>query len=100
LRERRQLPSAVAGISKARRKGKSDLRAIHCRQKPGVRAMNTVRVSLAERSYDIAITSNDTAGIGPFAAARTRGRRALLVTDNHLAADRPAVSRSLREAGF
>src|SRR5437762_4358329 len=62
--------------------------------------MNTVRVSLAERSYDIGITSNDIAGIGPFAAARTQGRRAFLVTDKHLAADRPAVVRSLEQAGF
>jgi len=62
--------------------------------------MNTVRVSLAERSYDIVITSGDLAGIGPFAAARVRGRRALLISDNHLAADRPIVSRSLELAGF
>src|SRR5438067_11149069 len=66
----------------------------------GASSMNTVRVSLAERSYDIVITNGDIGGIGPFAAARTRGRRALLITDSHLAADRPAVSHSLEQAGF
>jgi len=62
--------------------------------------MNTVRVSLGERSYDIIVTSGDPAGFGPFAAARTPGRRAFLVTDEHLAPHLAAVSSSLEQAGF
>jgi len=62
--------------------------------------MNTVRVSLAERSYDIVITSRDVAGLGPFAAARTPGRRAFVVTDQNVSATLPAVVSSLQQAGF
>ena len=62
--------------------------------------MNTVRVHLGERSYDIAITSGDLAGLGPFAAARTSGRRTFLVTDEHLAVHLSPVTRSLEQAGF
>jgi 3-dehydroquinate synthase len=63
-------------------------------------AMNAVRVSLAERSYDIAVTSSDAPGLGPFAAARTTSRRAFLVTDEHLALHLSAVSGSLEQVGF
>lgn len=62
--------------------------------------MNTVRVHLGERSYDIFITDNDLAGIGSFAAARTAGRRTLVITDEHLTTHLPALTRSLEQAGF
>jgi 3-dehydroquinate synthase len=62
--------------------------------------MKPVRVHLAERSYDIVITSNDPAGLGPFAAQRTSGRRAFAVTDEHLTAHLPALTQSLELAGF
>lgn len=62
--------------------------------------MNTVRVRLAERSYDIVITSGNLDGIGPFAAARTPGRRAFLVSDEHLTVHLPALTRSFEQSGF
>lgn len=62
--------------------------------------MNNVSVSLAERSYDIVITSRDTLGLGPFAAECTPGRRALIVTDEHLTTHLPGVTLALQEAGF
>ncbi len=62
--------------------------------------MNTVRVRLAERSYDIAITHGNLDALGPFAAVRTPGRRAFVVTDEHLAVHLPALSRTLEQAGF
>ena len=34
--------------------------------------MLTVRVQLGERSYDIAVTSDDSPGLGPFARQRSR----------------------------
>jgi 3-dehydroquinate synthase len=60
----------------------------------------TVRVNLAERSYDIAVTSGDPAGLGPFARQRARGTRAFIVTDEHVAGHANLVARSLAEAGF
>src|SRR5262245_24638907 len=46
-------------------------------------AMNaeTIRVNLGPRSYDIAIATGDLAGVGPFARQRSRGKLALVVTD-------------------
>jgi 3-dehydroquinate synthase len=62
--------------------------------------MNTVRVHLGERSYDIAIGTGGLAGLGPFAAARTPGRRALIVLDEHLMPHEAGVIASLEAAGF
>lgn len=62
--------------------------------------MNTVRVQLGERSYDIVITSDDGKGIGPFAAQRTSGRRALIITDEHLTPHLDTVTKSLDNVGF
>jgi 3-dehydroquinate synthase len=60
----------------------------------------TVRVQLGERSYDIVITSDDAAGLGPFARMRTTGSRAFVVTDEHVRRHADAAAASLRAAGF
>lgn len=60
----------------------------------------TIHVNLGPRSYDIAITSDAPGGLGPFAAARTRGRLAFVVTDERVALHAHAAARSLEAAGF
>jgi 3-dehydroquinate synthase len=59
-----------------------------------------VHVNLAERSYDIVVTSNDPAGLGPFTRQRARGTQAFLVTDEHVAPRAQAVAAVLASAGF
>jgi 3-dehydroquinate synthase len=59
-----------------------------------------LRVNLGPRSYDIVITTADTAGIGPFARARSRGSSALLIADDNVAAHARLVQASLDGAGF
>src|SRR5947209_1664109 len=60
-----------------------------------------VRIDLKERAYDLVITTDDPAGIGPFARARRPGRLAVIVTDEHVALPhaRP-VAQALEAAGF
>src|SRR5438132_8097491 len=60
----------------------------------------TVRVNLDERSYDIVVTSGDSAELGPFARQRCRGTLAFVVTDDHVTAHADAASRALSSAGF
>jgi 3-dehydroquinate synthase len=60
----------------------------------------SLRVNLAERSYDLAVTSGDRAGLGPFARARARGTLALLVTDTNVAAHAEEAAASLTASGF
>ncbi|HEY7313322.1 MAG TPA: 3-dehydroquinate synthase [Gemmataceae bacterium] len=62
--------------------------------------MNTIRVQLGERSYDIAVASGDIAGLGPFARQRSKGSRAFVVADEHVTGHAEKVAASLREAGF
>jgi 3-dehydroquinate synthase len=62
--------------------------------------MLTVRVNLGERSYDVAITTGDEAGVGPFAAARARPGPALVVTDDNAVAYADATATMLGRAGF
>jgi 3-dehydroquinate synthase len=62
--------------------------------------MSSVHVDLGERSYDIHITSGDSAGIGLFAAGCTRGGRAFVVTDEHLTSYLPALIHALEQAEF
>ncbi len=62
--------------------------------------LTTVHVELGPRSYDIAITSGDLAGVGPFARQRCRATLALVVSDEHVRAHADAVSASLEAAGF
>jgi 3-dehydroquinate synthase len=63
-------------------------------------SMNTIRVRLGERSYDIVVTSGDVAGLGLFARQRTNGSRAFVVTDEHVVEHADAVAASLGAAGF
>jgi 3-dehydroquinate synthase len=62
--------------------------------------MNTIRVQLGERSYDIAITSGDASGIGSFARQRAKGGRAFIVTDEHVIEHAEKVAAALRDVGF
>jgi 3-dehydroquinate synthase len=61
--------------------------------------MNTVRVHLGERSYDI-VVADDPAGLGHFARDRAVGERAFLVSDEHLVSHLPLLTASLERAGF
>jgi 3-dehydroquinate synthase len=61
--------------------------------------MLTLHVQLGERSYDIAVTTDDD-GLGPFARQRTAGSLCLVVGDEHVAAHAEAVRTALRAAGF
>jgi 3-dehydroquinate synthase len=60
----------------------------------------TVRVNLGPRSYDIHVTSNDLAGVGPFARQRAKGSLALVVTDEHVTPHTANVAEALRASGF
>jgi 3-dehydroquinate synthase len=60
----------------------------------------TVRVNLAERSYDIHIGAGDLAGLGPFARERARGALAFVATDRNAAAHARAAGQALAAAGF
>jgi 3-dehydroquinate synthase len=60
----------------------------------------TIHVNLGPRSYDIAITSDDSTGLGPFAAERTRGRLAFVVTDERVAPHARKAAQALETAGF
>jgi 3-dehydroquinate synthase len=62
--------------------------------------MQTIRVQLGERSYDINVTSGDAAGLGPFAQQRAKGSRAFVITDEHVIEHAEKVAASLRDAGF
>src|SRR4051794_35400619 len=62
--------------------------------------MKTIHVNLGERSYDVAITSGDQAGLGPFARTRSRGTLAVVVADENVIAHADAAAASLSAAGF
>jgi 3-dehydroquinate synthase len=62
--------------------------------------MATVRVNLGERSYDIAIVSDDRAGLGPFARQRARGSLAFVVGDENTRPHAGAAAAALDAAGF
>ena len=62
--------------------------------------MLSIRVQLGERSYDIAVTSEDVSDVGPFARQRAKGTRVFIVTDEHVIAHAENVTASLRDAGF
>jgi 3-dehydroquinate synthase len=63
-------------------------------------AMTILHVNLGQRSYDVAVTSGDQTGLGPFALARSQGRLALVVADENVVAHADAVATSLSAAGF
>ena len=63
--------------------------------------MHTVRVNLGPRSYDIALTTADPAGVGPFARrCLPRSPLALVVCDANTERHGRGVEASLQEAGF
>jgi 3-dehydroquinate synthase len=62
--------------------------------------MQTVRVNLAERSYDIVITSDDADGMGPFARARAQASLAFFVGDEHVQPHAEAAEAALSKSGF
>jgi 3-dehydroquinate synthase len=62
--------------------------------------MTTVRVELAERSYDVVVTSGASAGLGPFARQRVHGEQALVVGDDNTQTHAAAASAALEGAGF
>jgi 3-dehydroquinate synthase len=62
--------------------------------------MKSLRVPLAERSYDMVITRNDLAGVGAFARERCAGTGAFLVVDENVAVHADRVRAGLEGAGF
>jgi 3-dehydroquinate synthase len=61
---------------------------------------STVHVNLGPRSYDIVVTSDDRAGVGPFARQRAGGSLAFVVTDEHVAVHAHATGTALQGSGF
>ncbi len=62
--------------------------------------MNTVGVELGPRRYDIAVTSGDLRGVGPFARARLRGSAVFVVGDDNVRPHAAVVAEALAAAGF
>lgn len=62
--------------------------------------MQSIRVQLGERSYDIAVTYGEIGGLGSFARQRSSGSRAFVVTDEHVIDRACKAEGSLRDAGF
>ncbi len=62
--------------------------------------MKSLRVQLAERSYDIVVTRNELDGVGAFARSRCKGSSALIIADEKVAAHAALVQKSLLAAGF
>jgi 3-dehydroquinate synthase len=63
--------------------------------------MQTVRVNLGPRSYDIAITTREPAGVGPCArAALPKSQLALVIADSNTAVHGRAVESALAATGF
>ncbi len=62
--------------------------------------MNSLRVHLAERGYDIVITRNDLAGAGAFARARAAGRSAFLIVDEKVTHHAALIQAGLEKSGF
>lgn len=60
----------------------------------------TLRVSLLERSYDIAVASHALPQVGAFARQRSAGTTALVITDANARPHAEIVAESLRGAGF
>jgi len=60
----------------------------------------TIRVNLGERGYDIVVTGDDLAGLGPFARQRCRGMSAIVVTDQNVEKLAKGVLASLQAVNF
>ncbi len=63
-------------------------------------AVNVVGVELGPRRYDIAVTSGDPRGVGPFARARLHGSAAFVVGDEHVRPHAEIAEEALAAAGF
>jgi 3-dehydroquinate synthase len=61
---------------------------------------SSLRVNLAERSYDLTVTHGDTDGVGPFARRRVKGSQAFVITDEHVVRHAEAVATALTNSGF
>lgn len=59
-----------------------------------------VHVKLGPRSYDIAITTGDAEGVGPFARQRNPGTLAIVVTDENAQAHARAAAVALANVGY
>jgi 3-dehydroquinate synthase len=62
--------------------------------------MAVVRVNLAERSYDIVVTSDDASGLGDFARRYAAGFQAFLVTDAHVVPHARSAATALEKSGL
>jgi 3-dehydroquinate synthase len=62
--------------------------------------MTNVRVNLGQRSYDIAIATDEIATLGRFARERCRGTLVLVVTDEHAAIHARTAVGALEKAGY
>src|ERR1700730_5722980 len=62
--------------------------------------MSVIRVQLGVRSYDIVVTTNDVAGIGPFVRQRLSAKRAFVIADENVATHANQITESLTAAGF
>jgi 3-dehydroquinate synthase len=62
--------------------------------------MTTIQVRLGERSYDIRVTGDDRAGLGPFARERCAGTLAFVVGDENVGPHAAAALDALAAAGF
>jgi len=60
----------------------------------------SLRVQLAERSYDIVVTTDSLSRIGAFARERSKGSTALVITDENARAHAEPAQQSLNAAGF
>src|SRR5271156_5769991 len=69
---------------------------------PRARPMNphSLRVNLAERSYDIVITAGAVSQVGALARPRTKAQKALIVTDVNAKVHALPIQQSLAAAGF
>ncbi len=59
-----------------------------------------LRVNLGPRSYDIAVTTADLGGFGPFARERCTASKAFMVADENVSKHAETVARSLHAAGI
>jgi 3-dehydroquinate synthase len=60
----------------------------------------SLRVDLGPRSYDIVLTRDDSAGVGPFARTNCRASSALVIADESVADRARDIDDSLRTVGF
>ena len=62
--------------------------------------MQSLRVNLGPRSYDIVVTTNDGAALGAYARQCSTGTTAVVVTDENVVAHAESVRHALQQTGF